>query len=139
MSNGLKDIANANNKRDEIMEELVKYTINIVESKGYQELNTVELNIYNVGILEREINKHGFEQYFKTTQGKYANELLDFLQDIEEFTLYHLLNQANRLFMQNMNEEDKMDAFTELDEEYFELEDEIWEFYGKCIKYVKNN
>lgn len=139
MANEIKDILNMSYKRDEIMEKLYEHVTNIEKTKGYEALTKIEINIYHVGVLEEDLNIRGFGQYFKHTKGKYVNETLAFLQEIEAFNLYYLLDGAYKIFASTFSEEDKMDEYAELDEEYFELDEEMWEYYGKCIKYFKNN
>lgn len=139
MANEMKDILDINYKRDEMMEKLIEYVTNIVEIKGFEALSKVEANIYHIGVLENDLNKRGFGEYFKHTKGKYVNDTLDFLQKIEDFNLYYIVDGAYKIYTSTFSEEEKMDEYTELDEEYFELDEEIWEFYGKCIKYIKNN
>lgn len=135
----MKDILNMGNKRDEIMEKLIEYVTNIENEKGYEALSKVEANIYYIGVLENDLNKRGFSQYFKNTKGLYVNETLEFLQEIEAFDLYYMVDGANKIYKSTFSEEEKMDEYSELDEEFFELDEELWEYYGKCIKYVKNN
>lgn len=139
MANEIKDILNMGYKRDEMMEKLIEHVTNIAMTKGYEALSKIEANIYHIGVLENDLNKRGFGEYFKHTKGKYVNDTLEFLQEIEDFNLYYLLDGANKIYISKLSEEDKLDEYTELDEEYFELDEEIWEYYGKCIKYVKNN
>ena len=136
---GLREIVQENLKRDDMMEAFYNEVDTKEQATGFDALSEVEKNIYGIFKLETEINKRGFEQYFKATKGKYLNDTLNFLQEIEAFDMYYLLDNGDKLSRARMDAEDRMDAFSELDEEYFDLEEDMWAFYGKCINYVKNN
>lgn len=136
---GLNDIVLQNLKRDDMMEAMYEYLAEQESKVGFDGMNELEKKVYGIYRLETEINKRGFEQYFKATKGVYSNMTLDFLQEIEAFDIYYLLDNGVKLSKAKMDEEDRMDSYSELDEEYFDLEEEMWEFYGKCINYVKVN
>lgn len=100
--------------------------------------------------LEREINNGGFNQYFLNSSGNYANETVNSLKQIGANFTSEILQKAinefpnkNVPFDQNYRQEimeqiedDANDKWEELEEDFFEYNDDLNFLH---LEYIRNN
>ncbi|WP_298521191.1 DMP19 family protein [uncultured Kordia sp.] len=117
---------------------------------NFESLNDYEKNVLFIGMLEREVNNGGFDQYFFNSSGEYAHETLTALKDINAPKMAAILHQAIKIFptvpipknaearrecMEKISET-ITDNWDSLDNEFYQYPENLTEL---SIEYVKNN
>ena len=88
--------------------------------QGYESLTSAERIIYQVWVLEEEVDNGGFYQYFFSSAGDHALETLDTLRLIGAVNATHLLEQAIQVFGNTpfpSNREERLERMDEIPEE----------------------
>ena len=118
--------------------------------KNQENLTSFEKNIVYIEELEREVNNGGFSQYFSNDSGNFTKETLDALKIIGSKIFLKIFEKAinkfhNGIVPNDRNErqdildkleEDNEELWTELDNEFYKYEEDI---YILMIEYIKNN
>lgn len=113
-------------------------------------LNQYEKNLLNIFELEAEVNNGGFEQYFYNSAGSNTKETLHALEEIKASNTKLLLEKAIKVFPGGKVEkdhekrqdiidelpEDCQDKWNELDDDFYQYEDDI---ASLVIDYIKKN
>lgn len=139
MAYNFKDIMNDNSNDSELFNKVTDYSIDKEIEEGFENLSTIEKNLFMIGKLLLEVNNGGFDQYFLNTEGKYAKGTIKFLNSIGESNFSKLFCQATDILYSDLDEDEKYEEFEELDIEFFNFDREYNKLYEKCIQYVKNN
>ena len=123
---------------EELFYKISDYFIDKEIKEGYKKLDENEKYLFAVGKLLMEVNNGGFDQYFLNTEGVYAKDTLHFFYLIGETEFSKLFSRAINIFESDKTDDEKYDAFSVLDDEFYELESSAYEnLYDKCISYVK--
>lgn len=80
-------------------------------------LNEFQRNFYLNQNLEREVNNGGFDQFFNNSSGKFANDTIEFLNNIGAFKTALLLENAI-----NSNSSEELE---DLDQQFYMYEDDL--------------
>ena len=118
--------------------------------KNPEKLSIHEKNIVYIEEFEREVNNGGFSQYFSNSSGNNALETLNALNLINSKIFKKILENAidkfpNRIVPKDRDEREELlmdiennnaDLWDELDNEFYEYEEDI---YILLIEYIKNN
>lgn len=104
---------------------------------GYENLTEGEKKLAGIGTLLMEVNNGGFDQYFFNTDGKYAEDTLEFINSCDMAFLARLLKDAILIYNSGQNDEYE-DELDELDDKFYSYMD-YEQLYSSCITYIKNN
>jgi hypothetical protein len=115
-----------------------------------EKLTLCEKDIVYIEEFEREVNNGGFSQYFQNDSGNYTEETVNAFKAIGSKIFLNILENAinkfpNSLVPKNNDERNEVlmelesnneNLWTELDNKFYEYEEDIYEL---LIEYIKKN
>ena len=113
-------------------------------------LSNIEKNVIYIENLEREVNNGGIDQFFSNSSGNYAHETVTALEEIGAQKTSDLLKKAISVFpdgdvpkdrekrreVMEEIEDDSEDTWNELDDKFYEYEDDI---PSLILSYIRSN